>query len=241
LHELRFFAGKTGNERLFDGKKGLATDEHGAFFGEIERNDGDVFGVDVLPDVEFGPVGQRENAEAFAGVQPSIEDVPEFGALVAGIPLAAGIAEGEDTFFGAGLFFVAASATDGGVVATSAETIQESLGFKTATAALGTPREGGGTFVQRLLIGMDDEMDAEFGRVAIAKLDHLLELIAGVYVQEGKGNLAGIESLLGEPKQDRGIFSDGVEQDGTLALGDDFAQDVNAFRFQLLEVAERGH
>ena len=34
--------------------------------GEVERDDGDFFEMDVVPDVELGPVGERENADAFA-------------------------------------------------------------------------------------------------------------------------------------------------------------------------------
>jgi hypothetical protein len=106
---------------------------------------------------------------------------------------------------------------------------------------LGSPRKGGGTFVQGFLVGVDDEMNSEFGRVTVAKLYHFLELIARIDVQKRKRDLAGKKSLLGQPEQDGRIFTNGIQQDGALALGDYFAQDVNAFRLKLFEVAERGH
>jgi hypothetical protein len=39
---------------------------HRPLGGEIERHDLDVLGEDVLPDVELGPVRQREDADRFA-------------------------------------------------------------------------------------------------------------------------------------------------------------------------------
>jgi len=40
------------------------------------RHDRNALEMDVLPDVEFGPVGERENANAFALVLPRIVDIP---------------------------------------------------------------------------------------------------------------------------------------------------------------------
>ncbi len=73
--------------------------------------------MDVVPDVELGPVGEREDADAFAGVDAGVVEVPELGALVLGVPLAGSVAEGEDAFLGAGFFFVAAGSAEGGVEA----------------------------------------------------------------------------------------------------------------------------
>ena len=63
-----------------------------------------------MPDVEFGPVGQREDADAFALVDAGVVDAPKFGPLVLGIPGMAGGAEGKDALLGAGFFLVAARA-----------------------------------------------------------------------------------------------------------------------------------
>ena len=241
LDELGLFARKVRNKRLFDGQEGIAALEHEARFGEVERDDGDVFSVDVLPNVEFRPVGEREDAQAFAGMDAGVENIPEFRALIARVPLAPLIAEGEDAFLSAGPFFIAARATDGGVETAVAQAIEEGGGFKAATAALGAPDERIGTFVERGAVGMDNEIETEFGGVAVAEVDHFLELVGSIDVQEGEGNGAGIEGFLGEAQEDGGIFADGIEQHGSLAFGDDFAHDVNAFRFELLEVTAGGH
>ena len=72
----------------------------GAFGGEIERRDLDIFAADILPDVEFGPVGQREDPDAFALADIGIVDVPQFRTLVFRIPAMFGRAEGEDALLG---------------------------------------------------------------------------------------------------------------------------------------------
>ena len=46
--------------------KRFATNYHLAGFSEVKGNDRDVLGVDVFPDVELSPVGQREYPNAFA-------------------------------------------------------------------------------------------------------------------------------------------------------------------------------
>ena len=69
--------------------------------------------MDVVPDVELGPVGKRKHANAFAGADAAVEEVPEFGALIFWIPLTGAIAEGENAFLGTRLFFVASRAAEG--------------------------------------------------------------------------------------------------------------------------------
>ena len=46
-----------------------------------------------------------------AGLLGSVEEVPELGALVFGIPLPKSVAVAEEALFGTGLFFVASSAS----------------------------------------------------------------------------------------------------------------------------------
>ncbi len=118
-----------GDEGLLDGEEGVAAEIHGALAGEVEVDDGDVLFVDVLPDVHLGPVGKREDADAFAGVDARVVEVPKLGALVLGIPLAGTIAEGVDAFLGAGFFFVAARAAEGRGEAVVAQGVEQRLWF----------------------------------------------------------------------------------------------------------------
>jgi hypothetical protein len=47
--------------------------------GEVQRHHGNVFGVDVGPDVDLGPVRQREHADAVAAAQATVVEIPELG------------------------------------------------------------------------------------------------------------------------------------------------------------------
>src|SRR5262249_2230501 len=59
-----------------------AADDDVALAREVERVDRDLLDVDVLPHVELGPVGEREHADRFTGIDPGVVEVPELGTLV---------------------------------------------------------------------------------------------------------------------------------------------------------------
>ncbi len=88
---------------------------------------------------------------------------------------------------------------------------------------------------------MNDQVEAEFGGVAIAEVDHLLEFVRRIYMQKGKGHRARKKGFLSEAEKDGGVFTDRVKQHGALAFGDDFSHDMNALRFKLLEMTAGGH
>ena len=74
--------------------------DYRAFFSEIQRYDWNIFKTDILPDVQFCPVAQREHTDAFSFADAGFVDVPEFRTLVFGVPLVEFVAEREDTFLG---------------------------------------------------------------------------------------------------------------------------------------------
>src|SRR5260370_2312294 len=92
LQALRFFS-RQERGGVIDHDNGAAAENHIAFLGEVKRHDGNIFRVDVEPDVEFGPVGKRKYANAFAFVETGVENIPQLWALVFRVPLAQHIAE----------------------------------------------------------------------------------------------------------------------------------------------------
>ena len=70
--------------------------------------------ADVVPDVELGPVGEREDPHVLAAVDAAVVEAPQLGALHLRVPLAELVAVGVDALLGAGLLLVAAAATEGG-------------------------------------------------------------------------------------------------------------------------------
>src|SRR5216683_7196882 len=74
--------------------------------GEIKRNDRDVFALGVGPDVGFGPMQDRVDAQMRAWRRRGVELVPEFRGLIAHVPAAFGAARREHTLLGAGRLLV---------------------------------------------------------------------------------------------------------------------------------------
>jgi len=58
---------------MIDHHNGTVAEDHVAFLGEIKGHDGDIFGMDIEPDVEFGPIGKGEHTNAFAFVETGVE------------------------------------------------------------------------------------------------------------------------------------------------------------------------
>src|SRR4030095_17219322 len=82
--------------------------DHQAPGREVERHDRNVLALDVAPDVERGPVRQREDADALAGIEAAVIEMPQLGPLAARIPAMGGAAQGEDPLLGARRLLVAA-------------------------------------------------------------------------------------------------------------------------------------
>src|SRR4029078_2355344 len=89
--------------------------DHRPKLAVVEGNDRDVLQVDVLPDVELGPVRQREDADRLALVLARVVEAPELRALALRIPAVLRAAEREHALLGARFLLVAAGAAERGV------------------------------------------------------------------------------------------------------------------------------
>ena len=74
---------------------------------EIQRDDRYVLALGVGPDVGFGPMQDRMDAQMRARRRRGVELIPEFRRLVAHVPSAFGAARREHALLGAGRLFVA--------------------------------------------------------------------------------------------------------------------------------------
>ena len=61
---------------VVDHDPGSAALNDRSLLGKIKRHDRDILDGDVMPDVKLGPVGERKDTNGFAGVNPSIEEIP---------------------------------------------------------------------------------------------------------------------------------------------------------------------
>ena len=83
-----FSPGSSGTNGCSSMMQRVAAHDDLALLGEVERHDRNVLDVDVLPDVDLGPVRQRKDADALAGPDAAVQQVPQLGPLVLRIPLA---------------------------------------------------------------------------------------------------------------------------------------------------------
>ncbi len=82
---------------------------------EIDRGEFELFAFDVLPDVEFRPVRDRENADVFALETAGVIEIPQLGALILRVPLTELEKKKKNALLGTRLFLVAPGAADTGV------------------------------------------------------------------------------------------------------------------------------
>ena len=97
--------------------------------GEIDFGHLQVFARNIFPYVELGPIANGKYTNVFAGVYPGIIEIPQFGALVLGIPLAKFIPERKYAFLGPSLFLVAARPADTGIPQWRPAVSQTEMGF----------------------------------------------------------------------------------------------------------------
>ncbi len=90
----------------------------------------DVLVVDVLPDVELGPVRDGEDPDVLAGPVPPVVERPQLGALVLRVPLAELVAEGEHPLLGPGLLLVPPGATEDGVELVLGDGVEQGPGLE---------------------------------------------------------------------------------------------------------------
>src|SRR5206468_12807124 len=108
--------------------------------------------LDVLPNVYFGPVGERKHAHRLTGIEATVENVPKFRTLVFGIPLSECVAEREDTLLRPGLFLITACTANGSINAVKFQRVEKGFRLQLATTFFGAKHERVCTFSQGLPI-----------------------------------------------------------------------------------------
>ena len=91
--------------------------DHGTLGGEVERHDRNVLLADVLPDICFGPIGERKNPDRFSGIDSRVVKIPQLGTLSFGLPTMARRAKRKNALFGARFLLVAPGAAESHVKA----------------------------------------------------------------------------------------------------------------------------
>jgi hypothetical protein len=93
---------------------------------------------DVLPDVELGPVAQREHPDVLALAVPAVVEAPQLGPLVLRVPLAELVPEAEHPLLGTRLLLVAPGSSEGGVEVVLLDGVQQHPGLQAVPAGART-------------------------------------------------------------------------------------------------------
>src|SRR6478736_3786538 len=209
-----------------------------ALVGEVDRGDLELLGDDVLPDVELGPVAQREDADVLAAVDAPVVEVPQLGTLALGVPRAEVVAEGHDPLLGARALLIAPGAAERRVEAVLADRVEQRRRLQPVARGARAGLLDHAPGVDRLLHGGDDQALAELGHAAVAELEDLREVVPGVDVHEREREPRGAERLLGQPQQHDRVLAAAEQQHRLLELGRDLAHHVDRLGLERLQVGE---
>ena len=220
------------------GTSSALAQDHFAVVRVVDVRDGEALARDVLPDVELGPVGNREDAQVLAGRQARVVEAPELRALVARVPLAELVAVREDALLGAGLFLVAARAAEERVELEFLDRVEQRHRLVHVAALVGAAQLHA-PGADRIAHASHDEALAELGRPRVAKRDHLGEIVLGVDVQQRERKAIGPERLLGDAQHHDGILAAREEQRRIRGLAHHLAHDVDRFALEPVEVRQQ--
>ncbi len=221
-----------------DGVEHAVALEHLALVGEVDRRQLELLLADVAPDVELGPVREREHAHVLALGDHAVEEVPQLRALRARLPLAVAVAEGEHALLRAGALLVAAGAAERGVEAVLADRVEQRDRLQPVARRVRPGLLDRAAGVDRVLHGGDDQPLAELLDAAVAELDHLGEVVAGVDVHDREREAARAERLLGEAQQHDRVLAAREQQHGPLELGGDLAHHVDRLGLELTQLRQ---
>mmetsp|Transcript_16679 Transcript_16679/g.31313 ORF Transcript_16679/g.31313 Transcript_16679/m.31313 type:complete len:278 (+) Transcript_16679:695-1528(+) len=213
--------------------------------GVVHRRQRDGFAGDVEPYVEFRPVADREAAEVLARPDAGVEQRPQFGPLLLGLPLAEAVAVTEDALLGARLLLVAAGAANQRIEPVFLDGLQQRHGL-VAVAAFQRVGEADGAAGDAVFQMPDHQALAHLGHALVTEADDLGEVVARVDVHQREGQVARVaarvrgvlhlERLLGQAQHDAGVLAAGEQQGGALEACSDLAQDEDGLFFQRIQV-----
>src|SRR5207248_545707 len=130
---------------------------------------------DVLPDVELGPVREREDADLLALADPAVVEGPRLGALRLRVPLTVLVAEREHALLGPRPLLVAAGAAEGGVEAVLTHRVEEHPRLEPVAGGTDPGYVLDEPALDRLGHGGHDQAGLQLSDPLVAELDHLRE------------------------------------------------------------------
>src|SRR6185436_7312240 len=174
---------------------------------EVDRRQLELLARDVLPHVELRPVGDRKDAHLLPLADAAVVEVPQLRALRARVPLPEVVAEREDPLLRARALLVPPCAADRRVEAVLGHRVEERRRLQLVARRARSCLLDHAALVDRLLHRGDHQALAELGDAAVAELDRLGEVVAGVDVHERER-----EARRGRPAERRDLHADALRR-----------------------------
>src|SRR5690606_17195697 len=179
---------------------------------KIQGGHGNALTFNVIPDIQFRPVADREYPDVLALINSSIENIPELGALALRIPLSEFIPHGKYTFFRTGFLFIPACTANTGVKAIALNYFQQGERLQSIPARILLFLFDRPALVDGILHVTDNQLFTQFGNQLIAEFEGLNKIMPGVYMHQGKRKFSGPEGFAGQMNQRYGILPTGKQQ-----------------------------
>src|SRR5262249_22341422 len=171
--DLRLLAVRERQPVVIDHDQRTVTHDHWAWRREIERHNRDRLLMDVEPDVELGPVGEREDAQALAFALAAVVEPPGLDALALGVPAMLRVAQRKYALLGARALLVAARAAESGIEAVQVERLAQRLRLHHVGVKLRAVGDRRNAALEPVRIGVNDEVEPELAHARVAERDHL--------------------------------------------------------------------
>ena len=187
----------------------------------------------VLPDVELGPVRQREDAKVLARSLAAVVQVPELRPLVLRVPLSEVVAVREDPLLGARLLLVAPRAADRGIEAELLDRVEQRDGLQRVAAGVGPVS----SFTRPWSIESWTRRTINVQSMSATNRSRNVSVSGKLWpvsmCSNGKGHARGRKRLARQPRGDDRVLAAGEQQRGSFELGGDLAQNVDGFVFEV--------
>ena len=192
--------------------------------------------MDILPDIQLGPVGERKDPNTLPRSDTGVVEIPEFRPLILGVPAVAGAAKGKNTFLGPGFFLVTPRASEGSVEFVFVQGLLEPFGLHHIGIQRRTMGERIDSLPDTLFIDVHQQIKPVLGRHPVAEGNHFTKLPCCVYMHQRKRESGRVKGLEGQTQHYRGILADGIQHHRVCRFGCHLADDVYALSFKLAQV-----
>ncbi len=169
---------------------------------------------------------------------PPVVEVPQLRALVLRVPLAEVVAEGHDALLRPCPLLVAARAAERRVEVVLGNRVQQRHRLQAVARGPRARLLDRAPAVDRLLHARHDQLLAQFRHAAVAELDHLGEVVAGVHVHQRERERRRAERLLREAQQHDRVLAAAEQQHRALQFRGDLAHHVDRLALQCPQVAQ---